>query len=184
MQISDAVALLGGRSLQSLGAMTWADLGCGDGTFTAALADLLAPGSVIHAIDQNRARLNGIPSDRGGVQIYTHVGDFTAPWPFGSVDAVLMANSLHYVAGQDVFVRACELRMTTVRRFLIVEYDMDEANQWVPYPVSRRRLEELFRRYSFHSLGSRRSRYQSARLYAELLESLPMRIHDPECCDS
>lgn len=171
MQITDAVALLGGRSLESLGSMTWADLGCGDGTFTVALADLLATGSVIHAIDRNRAHLTGIPSDRRGVRIYTYLGDFTEAWPFGSVDAVLMANSLHYVANQAQFVRACELRMPAFRRFLIVEYDMNKANPWVPYPVNRRRLGELFSGYSFRPLGSRRSRYQRGGLYAELIES-------------
>lgn len=171
MHISDAVALLGGRGFQSLGAMTWTDLGCGDGTFTVALAELLVPGSVIHAIDRNRAPLNGIPSERRGVRIYTHTGDFTEPWSFGSVDAVLMANSLHYVAKQDEFVRVCESRMGASRRFVIVEYDMNKANPWVPYPVSRKKLRELFRGYSFQSLGARRSRYQSARLYAELMES-------------
>jgi trans-aconitate methyltransferase len=170
MLISDAVALLAGSSLQTLGPTTWADLGCGDGTFTVALADLLAPGSVIHAIDRDRAQLKRIPSKRHDARIHTHAGDFTEPWPFGPVDGVLMANSLHYVAEQDEFVRACELRMSTVHRFLIVEYDTNKANAWVPYPVSRRRLAELFRGYSLRSLGSRPSRYQRARLYAELIE--------------
>jgi ubiquinone/menaquinone biosynthesis C-methylase UbiE len=173
MQIGDAIAMLAGSGLETLGPMTWADLGCGDGTFTVALADLLSPRSVIHAIDRNRAALKGIPSRHHDVRIHTHVGDFIEPWPFGSVDGILMANSLHYVANQEDFVRACELRMTSPRRFLIVEYDTNKGNAWVPYPVSRSRLAELFGGYSCRSLGSRPSQYQRARLYAELMESAP-----------
>jgi hypothetical protein len=58
--------------------------------------------------------------------------------------------------------------MTSPRRIVIVKYDTNKANAWVPYPVSRARLAELFSGYAFRSLGSRPSRYQRARLYAEL----------------
>jgi ubiquinone/menaquinone biosynthesis C-methylase UbiE len=174
MMVRDAVAMLAGSGLEAVGPTTWADLGCGDGTFTLALADVLAPRSVIHAIDRNSAALKRIPSSRHNVRIHVHVGDFTEPWPFGSVDGILMANSLHYVANQEAFVRAFESRMTSPRRILIVEYDTNQANAWVPHPVSRSRLARLFSGYSFRSLGSRPSRYQRARLYAELMESAPV----------
>jgi trans-aconitate methyltransferase len=174
MLVRDAVAMFTGSGLEALGPMTWADLGCGDGTFTVALAEVLALGSVIHAIDRDRLALKRIPSHHHDVRIHTHVGDFMEPWSFGSVDGILMANSLHYVANQEAFVRTCESSMTSPRRILIVEYDTNKANAWVPYPVSRARLAELFSGYSFRSLGSRPSRYQRARLYAELMESAPV----------
>ena len=174
MLVRDAVAMFAGSGLEALGRMIWADLGCGDGTFTMALADVLAPRSVIHAIDRNRSALTRIPSHRHDVRIHTHLGDFIEPWPFGSVDGILMANSLHYVANQEAFVRSSESQMTSPRRILIVEYDTDKANPWVPYPVSRSRLAELFSGYSFRSLGSRPSRYHRAPLYAELMESAPV----------
>lgn len=174
MLVRDAVAMLAASGLDTLGPTTWADLGCGDGTFTVALADLLAPHSVVHAIDRDRAALKRIPLHRHDVRIDTHAGDFIEPWPFGAVDGILMANSLHYVANQEAFVRSCESRMLTPSRVLIVEYDTDRANAWVPYPVSRARLAELFSGYSSRLLGVRPSRYQRARLYAELLESAPV----------
>ena len=37
------------------------DLGCGTGTFTFALATLLPPGTVIHAIDKDERSLSQIP---------------------------------------------------------------------------------------------------------------------------
>jgi trans-aconitate methyltransferase len=180
MLVRDAAAMLAGSGLDALGPMTWADLGCGDGTFTLALADLLAPRSVIHAIDRHRAALKHIAAHRRDVRIDTHLGDFVEPWPFGPVDGILMANSLHYVANQEAFVRSCESRMTSPRRVLIVEYDTSNANAWVPYPVSRSRLAELFSGYSFRSLGSRPSRYQRARLYAELMEAASVLPQPPE----
>jgi SAM-dependent methyltransferase len=169
MRIRDAVAMLSGADLSSLGLTTWADLGCGDGTFTVALAEVLAPGSVIHAMDVDASALRRIPASHQGVSITVYRGDFTSqPWPFGDLDGVLMANSLHFVRDQPAFVRVCESSLRGPRRFLIVEYDTSVSNPWVPYPVSRDRLGSLFVGYSVDVLGSRASRYQRARLYAAL----------------
>ena len=85
-----------------------------------------------------------------------------------------MANSLHYVADQAAFIRSCERRMTVPRRFLIVEYDTDEPNRWVPHPVSRKKLVSLFRDAGYSSvtmLGSRPSVFRRAALYAALVTS-------------
>jgi SAM-dependent methyltransferase len=155
--------------------MTWADLGCGDGTFTRALAEVLAPESLIHAMDLDGAALRGIPAMQGEVRIVTHRGDFTGPaWPFGEVDGVLMANSLHYVREQQGFIAQCARRMKVGHRFLIVEYDLDVANPWVPYPISRERLSTLFGAAGYSSitmLGTRPSRYQRGALYSALVTS-------------
>lgn len=171
MQLHDAVDLLANSDVQSLGPTAWADLGCGSGTFTLALAELLAPGSTIHAIDRDASALRAIPPMHNDVRLTTHRGDFTsAAWPFDRVDGILMANSLHYIADQAGFIRACESRMNT-RRFLIVEYDTESANRWVPYPVSRAKLAGLFGAPGYSSvtiLGSRQSVYRRAALYAAL----------------
>jgi trans-aconitate methyltransferase len=172
MRLRDAVEMLGGSGVGALGPTVWADLGCGDGTFTLALADLLAAGSAIHAMDLDGSALRKIPSTHKDVRITTYRADFTAPaWPFDHVDGILMANSLHYVRDQAAFIRGCEARMTT-RRFLIVEYDTDRANAWVPYPVSRHRLSELFAAAGYSSirlLSSRPSVFRRAALYAALI---------------
>lgn len=153
---------------------TWADLGCGDGTFTRALAQLLASGSVVHAVDVDAAALANIPRGRDGVAIVTHQADFTQqPWPFDErLHGILMANSLHYVRDQDAFVRECATRLTDNGRFIIVEYDLERPNRWVPYPVSRRGLTALFTAAGYSSpvwLGSRPSVYQRGEMYAALI---------------
>jgi len=169
---ADAIEMLAGSDVGALGPTTWADLGCGSGTFTLALADLLAPGSAIHAMDRDGSALRKIPSAHKRVRISTHRGDFLdhQRWPFADLDGILMANSLHYVADPATFIRACEPRMRSPRRFLIVEYDSDDANRWVPYPVPQTRLAELFAGHqSIRVLRSRPSVFRRAALYAALV---------------
>ena len=173
VRLRDATELLEGSGVGALGQTTWADLGCGDGTFTMALAGLLAAGSAIHALDRDSRALRRIPSAHQGVRITIHRGDFTKqPWPFDALDGILMANSLHYVEAQAAFIRQCESRMKPQRRFLVVEYDTDDANRWVPYPLSRIKLSSLFMAAGYSSitvLGSRPSVYHRAPLYAALI---------------
>ena len=161
----------------NLGPATWADLGCGTGTFTLALADLLSPGSVIHAMDRDGSALRKIPSAHKGVSITTHRGDFTnQKWPFANLDGILMANSLHYVEHQPTLIRTCERQMKLPRRFLIIEYDVDEPSRWVPHPVSRASLTSLFSSAGYSSVRMLRSRpsvYRRAALYAAVVTTVP-----------
>ena len=170
MRHDDAMDMLADSGVAALGPTTWADLGCGDGTFTVALAELLAPGSTIHAMDLAGPALGSLPPAHAGVNISTHRGDFTKPaWPFSGLDGILMANSLHYISDQDAFIRTCRQHMRAPGRFLVVEYDTRRANRWVPYPVDHASLTELFERagYSRTTLLRRRpSLYQRAPLYA------------------
>jgi SAM-dependent methyltransferase len=172
MTPDDALLLIGAARAGAASAR-WADLGCGDGTFTLALATLLPAGSTIHAVDRDASALQRLPRSHAGTSIVTHVSDFTTPpWPFGALDGVMLANSLHYVRDQSRFIRLCEAAMR-LPRFLIVEYDTDKANRWVPYPISRRRLEDLFADAGYPSiqwLGSRPSIYRRASIYAAMIE--------------
>ena len=177
VRLRDAIEMLAESGVHTLGPTTWADLGSGTGTFTLALANLLAAGSTVHAIDQDGAALRELPSEHEVVHIKTHRGDFTnGTWPFAGVDGILMANSLHYVDDQAAFIRSCERRMAVPRRFLTVEYDTDESSRWVPHPVSRKKLASLFRDAGYSSiamLGSRPSVFRRAALYAALVTSSP-----------
>jgi trans-aconitate methyltransferase len=168
MRIRDAIAMLDG-GVDGTGPARWADLGCGDGTFTRALAQLLPRGSVIHAVDLDSSALRRLPSEEHGVELRTHRLDFVIDaWPFADLDGILMANSLHYVEDQAAFIRRCASHMNPPRRFLIIEYDTTTASPWVPYPVSRDRLSALFEPagYSIRLLSSRPSIYRRAPLYS------------------
>lgn len=175
MDERDAVDLLAGSGVEALGVTSWADLGCGTGTFTRALAHWLAPGSTIDAMDRDLSALRGVPATVDGVTIRRHAGDFThAPWPFATPDGVLMANALHYVADPVAWLQACAAsRPAGPPRFLIVEYDTARANRWVPFPLGRARLAALFTAAGYRSiriLGERPSIFRRDPLYAAAVE--------------
>jgi methylase of polypeptide subunit release factors len=62
MELIEAAKMLENDSFNSLQKERWADLGCGSGTFTIALAGLLKPQSIIYAIDTNASALKQIPA--------------------------------------------------------------------------------------------------------------------------
>ena len=164
-----------GRAARGPG--TWADLGCGDGVFTRALASQLAAGSTIHAIDRDRPVLRALPAAMGGVAIQAHRGDFTRlPWPFPAPAGILMANALHYVADQPGFLQAGASQSPVRPHFVIVEYDTDQASRWVPYPVGRAALARLFAEAGYgpvRLLAVRPSIYRRAPLYAAVIAPEP-----------
>jgi trans-aconitate methyltransferase len=172
MSPEDARALIAHASLSAGSPQIWADLGCGDGTFTMALASVLPPNSTIHAIDTDKRALARIPAQHGTVAIHTHRGDFTMlPWRFDKLDGVLMANSLHYVKDKADFLRRAGAQLAR-KRVLVVEYDMTRGNPWVPYPLSSASAMELFDTLGYHvatPLGRRRSNYRAGELYGLLL---------------
>lgn len=172
MSPDDARALIAHPSLSVGGPQVWADLGCGDGTFTAALASFLPAGSTVHAIDNDTRALAHLPARDKDVTIVAHSGDFTAfPWPFDARDGVLMANSLHYVRAPAAFLRGVDGALRR-RRILLVEYDITRGNAWVPYPISQASAVELFRSIGYSvatTLGRTRSRYRRGDIYGLLL---------------
>jgi hypothetical protein len=176
MDILEAAAMLTSSGVDRPGPTTWADLGCGDGVFTRALASHLAPGSTIHAMDRDAARLRALPAFEHGVTLCAHRGDFTRrPWPFGDPDGILMANALHFVADPLSFIRASAPPGRARPRFLVVEYDTGRANRWVPLPIGRARLQSLFAEAgyaSFRVLATRPSIYQRAPIYAAAIDVL------------
>jgi trans-aconitate methyltransferase len=169
VQVHDAIEMLAGGVFDTRAAV-WADLGCGAGTFTMALASRLAPGSTIHAIDRDAAAVRQVPAEHLGVTIVSRVADIAVtPAGLDNLDGILMANSLHYVEDQAAFIRGCESHMKPRRHFLIVEYDTQQPSRWVPYPVSRTRLAALFEHAGYGSIRVLRSRpsiYRRAPLYA------------------
>jgi hypothetical protein len=74
MKITEATALIRTPLIEWARPQSWCDLGSGSGTFTVALAQLLAPGSTIYAIDLDRRTLEGIPDQHNGVEIRKIVG--------------------------------------------------------------------------------------------------------------
>ena len=117
---------------------TWADLGAGTGAFTLALAELVGPSGEIIAIDRDRGALRELERALrpGGTTVRTLGADFTKPLALDSLDGVVMANSLHFVRDKSSVLALVHTMLKPSGRLLLVEYDTDGGNPYVPHPLS------------------------------------------------
>jgi SAM-dependent methyltransferase len=128
---------------------TWADIGAGEGAFTLALADLLGPGGRIVAIDRDRHALRSNEEavrDRFPASVLTTlVADLTGPLDLPELDGLVAANSLHFVPRdrQVAVVAALAAHLRPGGSFVVVEYDADRGNPWVPHPFRYAAWERL-----------------------------------------
>ena len=125
----------------------WLELGAGEGAFTLALADLLGPGAEIVALDRDGSALHRLaeelPRRFPGRILEIVVGDFRDPLPAGPFDGVLAANSLHFIGDPVEVLRRARAVLRPAGRLIVVEYDADRGNPWVPHPFSSARFVEL-----------------------------------------
>ena len=131
----------------------WADLGSGRGAFTLALADLIGPGGHIYSVDrdsgalrdQERAMRAQFPS----TTVDYRNADFTQRLDLPPLDGIVMANSLHFLRKKDSTLQLVRSYLRPGGRLLLVEYDTDRGNMWVPYPLSYPTWEALARQNGF-----------------------------------
>ncbi len=136
MNHSDHVHLIRG----GVSSGTWADFGSGAGAFTLALADLLGAGAQIYSIDrdagaleQQKAAMRAQFPDRSLTYLRA---DFTQKLELPPLDGLLMANSLHFVKAKAPVLERMRAYLKPGGRFILVEYNVDAGNTWVPYPFS------------------------------------------------
>jgi ubiquinone/menaquinone biosynthesis C-methylase UbiE len=117
---------------------TWADLGAGTGAFTLALAELVGPGGEVIAVDRDRGALRELERAvrPGGATVRTLSADFMKPIGLESLDGVVMANSIHFVSDKAPVLGLVHGMLKPSGRLLLVEYDADRGNTWVPHPLS------------------------------------------------
>jgi ubiquinone/menaquinone biosynthesis C-methylase UbiE len=174
MDIKDAIQFITHAGFSTKGKKLWVDLGCGTGTFTLALASILEEESTIYAIDSNGSALRKIPDFYNKINIEKLAADFVSTdLPIHEIDGVLMANSLHYVKEKESFLTKLKSQLKEDACFLIIEYDSNVSNTWVPYPINFDSLKILFSKLGYKSitkLNSRPSIYGNRRMYAALIE--------------
>ena len=142
MKRSDLVALIEGGIGEKGG--RWADLGAGEGAFTHALADLLGSSAHITAVDRDARALRGLDG-----RFDVRVADFTKPLDLHDLDGVVMANSLHFVRDKRPVLESVRGMMRPGGRLIVVEYDADRGNPWVPYPFTYAQWEQMAARAGF-----------------------------------
>ncbi|HET9277001.1 MAG TPA: methyltransferase domain-containing protein [Flavitalea sp.] len=170
----DAKALLNHPDISIDVPQTWADLGCGAGLFTTALSYQLAYGSKIFAVDKD---IKVFKADQHeGVILEKVKADFvldTLTLNVANLDGILMANSFHFVHRKIEFINKLARYFRQRELFLIVEYDTNAANAWVPYPISFYSLKEFFFELGFgyiEKIHELRSRYNNGNIYAALIK--------------
>ncbi len=153
MEHADHVRLLAAGILSRGG--VWADLGSGRGAFTLALAELIGPTGVIYSIDRDQGALEEQARKMHAqfpVSVVEYVrADFTHPLVLPPLDGIVIANALHFVPSnqQEAVVRSFKGYLGPGGKLLLVEYNLESGNPWVPYPLSYHAWEELARRVGF-----------------------------------
>ncbi len=131
----------------------WCDLGSGSGAFTLALADLLGEAGYIYSVDKDRRALRvqeqAMRSLFPAVSVEFLTADFTQRLDLPPLDGIVMANSLHYVRDKGALLQRIRTYLKPGGRLLLVEYNVDRGNPWVPYPLSYPTWERLARQNGF-----------------------------------
>jgi ubiquinone/menaquinone biosynthesis C-methylase UbiE len=124
----------------------WADFGAGDGAFTLALRDVAGPDVAIVAVDRDSSRLRRLRDSMErrfpGTRLRLLAADFTQPLDIAPLDGIVAANAIHYVPWreQTALLQRWREYLAPDGRLVVVEYDADRGNPWVPYPLSFRKL--------------------------------------------
>ena len=167
MSIQEAIELIGHLRIESEEPQLWADLGCGNGLFSRALASLLPPQSRILCIDN--ARLSWELSETNNVELEFIQADFTRyEFENGKFDGFIMANSLHYIENKSLLINRLFPALQPNGSIVIVEYDSESANCWVPYPITYEKLKILFLNNKVTKIGERPSRFGSKMYCCEI----------------
>jgi ubiquinone/menaquinone biosynthesis C-methylase UbiE len=137
-----------------LGTGLYADLGAGDGAFTLALRELVGLDSTIYAVDSDRASLRNLEANHRARFNTTRnlillKDDFTLDLSLPLLDGIVMANSLHFFKDKEKILRHVRGYLKPKGALLLVEYNVDVGNMWVPYPVSFNVCRVLVKRAGF-----------------------------------
>jgi ubiquinone/menaquinone biosynthesis C-methylase UbiE len=152
MDHPDHVKLLEPANLSRAG--IWADFGAGSGAFTLALSELVGLNAEIYAIDKDRAGLGKLERshrEHFGTSQNLHLvrADFTGALSLPPLDGIVMANSLHFFKDKEKVLRHVRTFLKLNGALLLVEYNADSGNPWVPYPLSFETYRALAPRAGF-----------------------------------
>jgi ubiquinone/menaquinone biosynthesis C-methylase UbiE len=172
MRLSEAKSLIQSGEFSTRSETIWADLGCGSGLFTKALAAMLYPGSTIYAVDRNPGEFS-VSDTSDQILIRTMKSDFVSDaFQLNGLDGILMANSFHFIKNKNAFLNRAKSWFRNKPAFLFVEYNTDKPNPWVPYPLSFHSLEELFTGLGYtriEKLHEINSLYNSGKIYSAFI---------------
>ena len=151
MEHADHVNLLR-RGIPGPGGI-WADFGSGSGAFTLALADLIQPTGTIYSIDRDGSALQEqekqIKLRFPEVKMYYQKENYAYPLQLPPLDGIIAANTLHFLQDKEVVLALFYDYLKPAGRMILVEYNIDNGNYAVPYPLPYPAWERLATRSGF-----------------------------------
>lgn len=138
MQHTDHVELI--RSAVGTTKGVWADFGSGTGAFALALADITNQEATIYSIDKDE---RGLAKQREAFDqmfpqtpIHYRAENFTSRLELPLLDGIIMGNSLHFIRDKVPLLTLLKSYLKPAGKLIMIEYNADEGNIWVPYPFS------------------------------------------------
>jgi ubiquinone/menaquinone biosynthesis C-methylase UbiE len=141
---------------------TYADFGAGGGAFTLALRELVGLDSIIYAVDKDKSALRELENSHrarfnttlrhaqgDASNLILLPNDFSHALSLPPLDGIVMANSLHFFKDKEKILRHVREFLKPNGALIIVEYNVDKGNMWVPYPFTFETFSELVRRAGF-----------------------------------
>jgi ubiquinone/menaquinone biosynthesis C-methylase UbiE len=135
----------------------WADFGSGSGAFTLALRELTGADARIFSIDRDGARLR--EQERAFAQMFPASNvrflraDFMQALALPPLDGIVMANALHFFKNKIEVLHHAREFLKPRGVLILVEYNVDQGNVWVPHPLSFETFRILAPRAGFDEPG-------------------------------
>lgn len=165
MNHADHVNLLRPASLKPGG--VYADFGAGSGSFTLALREVVGSDGIIYAVDKDKSSLRELENaHRARFNSTSNLillpNDFSHPLTLPPLDGIVMANSLHFFKDKEKILRHVRTFLKPDGALILVEYNVDKGNMWVPHPLTFESWRTLTPRTGFREprlLGKAPSRF-------------------------
>jgi SAM-dependent methyltransferase len=101
------------------------------------------------------------------------LADFTQPLALPPLDGIVMANSLHFQRDKEPVLQQILGYLKPGGQLILVEYNVDRGNRWVPYPLSFPTWKALAERSGF--AGTRLLATRPSRFLGEIYAALCVR---------
>ena len=160
----------------------WAEFGSGSGAFTFALAELIGPEGAIYSVDKNQAALrdqaNSFQKRFTDHQPIIHYlnKDYFQPITLPPLNGVLMANTLHFHEHKAAILKLIHNYLVPNGHMILVEYNSDRGNTWVPHPLSLHSWRLLAEKVGF--VGTRLLERVPSSFMGEIYSAISYKIED------